>query len=80
MFGLLCLLFGRPVQQTALPDHSKRKWFLLIALAGIGYGIIMEFVQKYWVANRSFEIWDIVADSTGCIIGYFWNRSKAVKG
>lgn len=78
MFGLLCLLFSRPVQHSQLPAAGKRKWFLLIAIAGISYGITMEFVQKYWVANRSFEIWDIAADSAGCLISYLWSRNRVV--
>ena len=29
---------------------------------------MMEFVQKYWIPNRSFELGDIVADSAGCLL------------
>jgi VanZ family protein len=30
----------------------------------------MEFVQKYCVVNRSFDIGDIIADSIGAILGF----------
>lgn len=40
----------------------------MITGIGIGYGIAMEFVQKYWVINRSFEKMDILADSVGCLL------------
>ena len=33
------------------------------------YGLAIEFIQKYFTANRSFEIWDVVADGCGAIAG-----------
>ncbi len=70
LFSILCFLFCRAVQ----------KRFLFIMVMGIAYGIIMEFVQKYWIPNRSFEILDIVADSAGCVLGYLYSRRKFVGG
>jgi VanZ family protein len=29
----------------------------------------MEFIQKYFIPNRSFDVGDIIADGIGCIIG-----------
>ena len=69
LFGMLCFLFCYPVRVSSLNIYNKKKWFLYILLNGIAYGTIMEFVQKYWIPNRSFEIWDIVADSCGCLLG-----------
>lgn len=72
MFGMLCILFFLPLQKSSLTTEKKKNVLLIITLSGIAYGIIMEFVQKYWVPNRSFEIWDIAADSTGCLLAWFW--------
>jgi hypothetical protein len=40
----------------------------------------MEFVQKYWVINRSFDEMDMVADAIGCflalIVSYQWLKRK----
>ena len=44
--------------------------FVRLALCGCVYGIAMEFVQKYFVPNRSFEIGDIIADTIGSIAGF----------
>ncbi len=30
----------------------------------------MEFVQKYFIPNRSFDVGDIIADGIGCAIGF----------
>jgi VanZ family protein len=41
-------------------------WF---AVTGLLYGVVIEFVQKYWIPNRSFDVKDILADGTGCAAG-----------
>lgn len=43
--------------------------FLLIFFISCIYGIGMEYVQKYWVANRGFETGDMIADIIGSICG-----------
>jgi len=42
----------------------------------LSYGVMMEFVQLYFVKNRSFDTGDIIADAVGCVIGliYSWGR------
>jgi VanZ family protein len=74
LFCILCGLFARPFHKSNQPAKQRKKWFFLIMLGGIVYGTAMEFVQKYWVPGRSFEIWDIVSDSTGCIAAFFYSR------
>lgn len=53
--------------------------FLNAAIYAWLYGIAMEFVQKYWVPNRSFDVTDIIADGVGCLIAYFIFRKKYKK-
>lgn len=73
MFGLLCSLFSLPIKDLLISNSQKRNWFLAIMLIGIGYGISMEFVQKYWIPNRSFEVMDILADSVGCLLAFVFS-------
>ncbi len=79
LFGMLCILFALPVRSDSLTDQQKFRWLLVISLAGILYGILIEFVQKNWVLNRSFEFQDILADSLGCSLAYWYNRRKIVR-
>ena len=72
MFGILCFLFAWPFLSSTLENTQQKKWFLIILISGIAYGTIMEFVQKYWIPNRSFELSDIVADSCGCLLGHVY--------
>jgi VanZ family protein len=76
LFFVLCFLFAHPLRESNLSIEKKKNYFLLIAIGGIVYGTLVEFVQKYWIPNRSFELADIVADSTGCIFAYFFSRWK----
>jgi len=43
--------------------------FLRMGIYFFLYGIVMEFVQKFFIPNRSFDIGDIAADGVGCILG-----------
>lgn len=76
LFGILCVLLCWSVVSEKKDGKTLQKYCVLVTIGGICYGIIMEFVQKYWIANRSFELWDIVADSAGCILGYVYSIRK----
>lgn len=42
-----------------------------MAVLSSGYGVVMEFVQRNYIPNRSFDAWDIVADTAGSFIAFF---------
>lgn len=70
MFSILVFFFALAFKKKVL-QHT---WTLpLIAALALGYGIAMEYVQKYCVANRSFDVTDIAADGIGCIIGWWFS-------
>jgi hypothetical protein len=49
---------------------ARKKNFLFILTLFIAYGIFIEFVQQRFILNRSFEVFDIVADTSGAVIGF----------
>lgn len=49
------------------PNFNNYNWFLIFS--AVLYGLLVEFIQRQWVANRSFDLYDVVADGTGSIIG-----------
>jgi VanZ family protein len=69
MFFLLTTLFCYPLLGFNAVDSIVRSWFLRIAMYVILYGIAMEFVQKYLVKGRSFDVVDIVFDAIGSLVG-----------
>jgi len=47
---------------------------VIIAMLFLLYGVGIEFIQEAFVVRRSFELADIIADGSGCLIfltGYF---------
>ncbi len=58
---------------------SKQIVFILILISAI-FGFLIEWYQLNFVAGRSFDVWDGVADTIGALIGalfiYFLNKKK----
>ena len=79
MFFALTWLFCRPFRSSVFDSKGREKWFLQIMISLIVYGILMEFVQKYFVPFRSFELADIGVDSLGAITGYLVSRKMFIK-
>ncbi len=72
LFGVQVFLWCRYIDRTHVAPAS---WiFLLVFLISCIYGIAMEYVQQYWVANRGFETGDIFADITGSLGGWLIYR------
>jgi len=70
MFAILVLLFLVPFKQ----QRQKVSFLtaIIFATLALGYGIAMEFVQKNFIPNRSFELSDIVADGIGSFLPVIW--------
>jgi VanZ family protein len=68
MFFLLTFFFSLPF---TLPQHRQaiKQWLVSIAIYVLAYGVLMEFVQKYWVQGRSFDLTDIFFDGMGSLAG-----------
>ena len=74
LFGVLVWLWYQPWKTTW--NKTFLKYALIISFLAFDYGVAMEFVQRYFVSNRSFDGWDIVADGVGCMLPYFWLKRK----
>jgi len=69
LFVVLIFLFCSAFNFSLL----KKAWMILIT--AIIYGFLVEVVQKFWVPNRSFDLYDVLADTAGSILGLFvWLR------
>ena len=58
-------------QERIIHTHLR---YLMIALIACIYGTVMEFVQKYFIPNRNFDVFDILADVMGAAAGYILVR------
>ena len=74
IFFLLVYLFCRPFKYQSIDAAKKKAVFIEIALYAFVYGVIMEFVQKFFVPFRSFELADIMVDGLGALIGFLFSK------
>lgn len=68
LFVVLCLSFMFPFKNVHYSTQIKRIIFFVLITLFIVYGIVIEFIQRDYIANRSFDIGDIIADSIGCLV------------
>lgn len=66
LFFVLTTLLAYPFFK--LPNLKVIMPLIYITIGLIAYGVGVEFIQKYFIANRSFDFYDIVADSIGTLI------------
>jgi len=76
IFTLMVFLWCRSI--TTLTE-KKSILFIQVAFYFFLYGIAMEFVQKYFIPNRSFDIGDIIADGVGSIMGLIISLKVYIK-
>ncbi len=72
LFAVLAYLFMRPVMRSALAGREKWNWLIRITLAAILYGITTEYIQKFFIPGRSFNLADWLADSLGGVLMFAW--------
>jgi len=46
------------------------RWFFLFYVLANVYGISMEYVQKYWIPGRDYDLADMIADMIGAGLAY----------
>ena len=61
-------------RRNGLEGKNKVIIFILVT----GYGVFIELFQGYFLADRFFEIYDIIANITGALMGILlFNRIKS---
>lgn len=79
LFVVLCLSFMFPFKNVHYSKQIKRIIFFVLIALFIGYGIAIEFIQRDYIANRSFDIGDIIADTIGCLTAFVFAMKRLVK-
>ena len=78
VFGLLALLFMLPIGVSLMTNTEKLNYFIRIAIAASLWGLTTEYIQKYWIAGRSFDLFDWAADSLGAFAAFIICRKKYI--
>lgn len=71
LFGGIVFWFSMPFKKAPLQRQQKINLYLKLTIATVIWGITTEFIQKYFVPGRQFDLLDWAADSTGAIIAFF---------
>lgn len=74
LFGGIVLLWGFNLYFRRREDQTWQRIIVRLTLFSVGLGIGLEFLQRYYIPNRSFDGIDIIADTTGAIAAalYHW--------
>ncbi|MEP6615038.1 MAG: VanZ family protein [Ginsengibacter sp.] len=75
VFGLLAVLFCWPFYKSGYASKERLQYFVKISIAVSIWGLAIEFIQKFFIPGRSFDMVDWAADSTGAALSY-WFCSK----
>lgn len=75
LFGGLTFLFCFPFYKSSFNKKQRLQYFIKIAIAASVWGLALEFVQKFFIAGRDYDLLDWAADSFGALIA-FWFCSK----
>lgn len=79
MFWGLTFLFSLPYLNSGFSIAKKRKFFIIVSIIFIAWGLGVEFIQKYYAYHRSFDLFDWLADSIGVVIAFLVLQKLAKK-
>lgn len=79
IFCLLAFLFMQPVVRSAFGYAVKLHYCIRIAIATIVWGLTTEFIQKFFIAGRSFDLFDWASDSFGAILAFGFVKIRFLK-
>ena len=79
LFAIAVVLWCWALQSKYTERNALVKAFGICAAAWLGYGVGMEFVQRYFIVNRSFDAGDIIADAVGCATGLIFSLRRYIK-
>ena len=79
LFCLLTFLFIYPLRGLNLTLAVQKNTAIKIAIAVCIWALATEFIQKYFVPDRSFDLYDWAADSFGILIAFIWCWKKYLK-
>ena len=70
LFGGFVLLWCMYISRKQQSTRKLLQSFFYIFIIAVSFGITMEYVQKYFIPFRDFELGDIIADMVGAGLAY----------
>lgn len=72
LFAMNVLFWGWHYELTERPLGQLRLIFLAATAFMILLGVVIEYIQLYFIPNRSFDSGDIIADVIGSVLAGIW--------
>jgi VanZ family protein len=79
LFAVLTFLFMFPYLRSALSKQQKWQYCLKIMMAACIWGLATEFIQKFFITGRSFDLFDWSADCLGALIAGLFAKMRFVR-
>jgi len=70
LFGGFVFLWSLWLTKRVDAPAVLLRWFFVFYVIANVYGISMEYVQKYWIPGRDYDLADIIADMIGAGLAY----------
>jgi VanZ family protein len=74
LFSIFAFLWMRPFVNFTLSKQNTLQTISKIALAVSVWGLTTEFIQKYFIPQRNFDLWDWAADSAGALLAFIVSK------
>jgi VanZ family protein len=72
LFGTFVFLWSVYYATKKEKNYNSHNRFTLILIIACLYGVATELMQKYFIPNRDYDIYDILADSIGAVVGFLF--------
>jgi VanZ family protein len=72
LFGSFVFLWSIYYATRKERNNNSDSRFVLILIIACLYGVATELMQKYLIPNRDYDIFDIMADSIGAVLGFIF--------
>lgn len=70
LFAVMVILWCLPFMGRVNDSERLSNIFIVVALAFVLYGILIEFIQGNFIRNRTMGVDDMIADALGCGVGF----------
>lgn len=79
LISILSFLFCWGIYKGKNIAENNKRNFILTGIICLAYGIMIEFIQRYFIPNRSFDTGDIMADGVGALTGVIYSFKRYIK-
>jgi len=79
LFLIMVILWVNALGKKYPTKNLYMSLCIVVSCAATIHGVIMEFIQLYFVPNRDFELNDIFADAAGAVIGSLYSFGRHLK-